>query len=488
MSDFKTVYPNAAALDPGKRINYTHGLVLGVDEFRQEQLHLLHKGRSHQYTLHGYGTVSGLDVVAQADKKDGVMKVHVRPGVAIDRLGREVTVTEERCAVLDNWLGLATNSSTIGAALGGSPATLALHVVLCYRECFTDTVPIPGGPCQSVEDSSAPSRIADSFELKLQLETPAFWEELGVFALGVLFRQLKVEEAADTLDIKGLETLLQELVERLQSLKQTCSPPLVVDKREIEFLVLDLLADDSGSPPFSPPSSPPGLPMVIHPDDIHFMLRHAWRLWLTVLAPQLAGAGCQCAAAGNPDEGCILLATLNMAVEEVAGAYRVLGTPQVDQDERPFLLPTRLLQEFVGLGATGNTVDNVVTYHPNLDSGYRIFAAGQLEVVRQDSTTTNVTLIRSINVAGGSATQTSLLGSNPSRSVQFLDIKFGGSGISDIDSVVFKAGIISGESKDEMSWQVVSIASQSIRIQITRHIEINSDYRFMFEVSEFKVG
>ena len=62
MSEFTTACPDAAALDPLKRVCYSTGLVLGVDEFRQEQEYFLAKDRLHQRALHGYGTVCGLKV------------------------------------------------------------------------------------------------------------------------------------------------------------------------------------------------------------------------------------------------------------------------------------------------------------------------------------------------------------------------------------------------------------------------------------------
>ena len=43
MSDFVTDYPDSITLDPHKRPFYTHGLVLGVDEFRQQELYHLEK-------------------------------------------------------------------------------------------------------------------------------------------------------------------------------------------------------------------------------------------------------------------------------------------------------------------------------------------------------------------------------------------------------------------------------------------------------------
>ena len=47
--------PPSTGLDPDKRVKYSLGLVLGVDEFEQEQHYLLGRGRQHNRALHGYG-------------------------------------------------------------------------------------------------------------------------------------------------------------------------------------------------------------------------------------------------------------------------------------------------------------------------------------------------------------------------------------------------------------------------------------------------
>ena len=62
MSDFKSSSLALEQADFRKRVNYTFGLVLGADEFIQEQSYFLAKHRRHNQWLHGYGTVDGLKV------------------------------------------------------------------------------------------------------------------------------------------------------------------------------------------------------------------------------------------------------------------------------------------------------------------------------------------------------------------------------------------------------------------------------------------
>ncbi len=72
--------------DPPRRVNFVAGAWLTAadlsveQEYHREMRYLLNR-------LHGYGTVSGLDVVVTRGR------VRVSPGVGIDALGREIIVT-----------------------------------------------------------------------------------------------------------------------------------------------------------------------------------------------------------------------------------------------------------------------------------------------------------------------------------------------------------------------------------------------------------
>jgi hypothetical protein len=69
-----------------QRVNYEFGLVLGVDEFVDEQCYFLEKEYQHNRALHGYGTVSGL-LVSAAETGDD-LEVQVGRGIGIDQYGR----------------------------------------------------------------------------------------------------------------------------------------------------------------------------------------------------------------------------------------------------------------------------------------------------------------------------------------------------------------------------------------------------------------
>ena len=314
MNDFKPAYPDKLNLDPYKRVYYSHGLVLGVDEFVQEELYLLERHRMHNRGLHGYGTVCGLRLDTR--ETDGQTEILVGPGVAVDPQGREIRVAEGQCARIDDWL--LRHHDEVAAQLGSppasSPAQLALHLVLCHAECATDQVPVPSGPCQSLERTMVPSRIADDFRLELRadLASPEQLEERALRDLVALLDAIPVLDAAGSMTEADMVELVRALL-------------------------------PGGSPPAASPPAPAG---HMRPDDAPELIRVAFRVWVTDVRPQLLSDGRNCAG-GPPAEDCVLLARVEFAVEDTAAGLRLSGAVHFDERERPFLLSSRLLQEYL---------------------------------------------------------------------------------------------------------------------------------------------
>jgi hypothetical protein len=328
---FQAATPTLQKLDPSKRVNYTFGLVLGAEEFLQSDAYFLAKHYLENRLLHGYGTLCGLDVLVQTTPQ---LEVQVTPGWAINPRGQEIHVSQLMCVQVNDWL--KANADALQAALGFMPAVLNLCVVLCYRECKTDVVPIPGEPCRTQTDAMAPSRIADSFELMLCLDRlaspplgsppydpmasgglclfrPPELEEDAARAFGSLLSQLQVSSTGPFLSLQQLEELVRELVQTVGS------PPL-------------------GSPPLSSP--PAGPPYFVRSQDAPDFQRAAFRTWITEVRPFVAaqqGAGPCC----PPPEKCVLLAELAVMLNPGWIASGVTA----DDSRRPFLVPTRLLQE-----------------------------------------------------------------------------------------------------------------------------------------------
>jgi|GEM_PF-1782135 len=353
--EFKTAAPDSAVLDPHKRVRYSTGLVLGKGDFDQEQVYFMERDRLHQRALHGYGTVLGLGVAVR-DGADGRPEVTVAPGLAVTPRGASVCVPRAQCARLDDWLtahrddltgvGSPPGSPPASPPLGSPPGALSLWLALCPRDCETDPVPVLGDPCRTPEDLTVPSRIADDFCLELRLEAPAHEEEAGVRLLGALLRAVEVSE------IPGPDGVLtpEELAERVRRLVPVGSPPALPDLE-------DVIGPVPASPPGSPPDGPALADLTLHPDDAAAALAAAWRVWITEVRPTLAGGAAGCLDGGEP---CVLLARLDFDVAEAAaGALEVDGPVIVDEEERPWLLQTRVFQEWLpttwSLGETGGS-------------------------------------------------------------------------------------------------------------------------------------
>ena len=74
-----TAVTAGADLDLTKHVNYTAGMILGVDDFTQEFAYLAGRDRWLAREAIGYGTISGLSVRVEKDGADG-WRVNDRAG------------------------------------------------------------------------------------------------------------------------------------------------------------------------------------------------------------------------------------------------------------------------------------------------------------------------------------------------------------------------------------------------------------------------
>jgi hypothetical protein len=78
---------------PGpQRVNYTYGMVLGVDDFNTEQNYLRERLNRHNRVLHGTGIATGLGVTVEQDAAGS--RVIIAPGLALDPMGNEIAVAQ----------------------------------------------------------------------------------------------------------------------------------------------------------------------------------------------------------------------------------------------------------------------------------------------------------------------------------------------------------------------------------------------------------
>jgi hypothetical protein len=74
------------------RVNFFDGMLLTGDDLRVEQDYCRRMRYLHN-RLHGHGVVEGLEVTLERKGSE----VRVSPGWALDALGREIVLAEERC-------------------------------------------------------------------------------------------------------------------------------------------------------------------------------------------------------------------------------------------------------------------------------------------------------------------------------------------------------------------------------------------------------
>lgn len=322
-----------AEADPTKHVNFNVGMVLGVDDFTQEFAYLSGRDQWIVRDLIGYGTVRGLNVRIEVDATKGP-RVAVEPGVAVSPRGQMICVPAAQCAYLRNWVADHAEeiSPIIGSPLSPPDSTLLLYVVLCYRSCPTDNVPIAGEPCRSEDKLMAPSRLMDDFSLELRLEKPNQREENAVRDFVAWLKQVNISDDPSVPLDQFLQAIRDAAAEWLTS--PLSSPPG-------DFMF--------GSPPAA---------LNINTADVSDYLRAAFRVWVTELRPRWIARWHGCAAAHLEsdkahDENCLLLAELEVPLLPVSpGSWDIPNDPiPVNQDERPYLVHLRLLQEWLLSGA-----------------------------------------------------------------------------------------------------------------------------------------
>lgn len=332
MSDFSDS-TTPILLDPYKRVRYTHGLVLGVPEFEQEQLYFLEKGQVHTRALHGYGTANGLKLGV----KEGP-EVTVAPGLAVNAIGQLIRVTRTQCANLNTWLGRSEVRSTlqgleVNPVNSEGTGSVTVHVVLCYDECSVDPVTIPGAACRSQDDTVTPSRIVDSFRLNLSFTPPDQLEEDTVREFGALLRRIEVTDEGGPY---STEAELLDLVRALIPIEET-----------------DEETEEDGDGEEVEPAA-----LRIHPDDACEIYCAMLRVWVTEVRAALNGLE---GGTIPPTEGCVLLGTLDFNITNWTVSTPVADI-SIDESRRPILAHVRMLQEWIACGQSARRGEAVQTF------------------------------------------------------------------------------------------------------------------------------
>lgn len=156
--------PLDGALSP-ERVFYSVGALLGVEDFTAEQTY--HRSRLARALsfLEGPGTISGLKVDYQGPKGPDE-EIIVRPGIALDRLGRIIEVPRDACIRLNKWYQAQDASELVQgfhAASGGVIVDIFIRFISCDRAL---TPAFATGPFDAT-DYVSPSRTRDGYKLDL---------------------------------------------------------------------------------------------------------------------------------------------------------------------------------------------------------------------------------------------------------------------------------------------------------------------------------
>jgi len=196
------------------RLFFATGIMLDADDFRAEQLY--HRSRLSRALLylHGSGTVAGLLVewvrplAPGADPRfpKGVEEsIEVKPGMAIDRLGRVIEVPATACIRLGRWYEQQDPDELFKAfhsATPGEPkSVITVDVFIRFHVCERGKTPaLATGPFDAL-DAVQPSRLREFYKLELvaREEDPAplptdRWPDLGGIS-GAAARRTAIHKA-----------------------------------------------------------------------------------------------------------------------------------------------------------------------------------------------------------------------------------------------------------------------------------------------------
>ncbi len=139
-------------LFPFERNRYFYGKLLTVRDFEIEQKYTNDKRRLTNRLLHGYGIVSGLQVVYVDEKT-----VSIEPGLAIDGSGREIVVSSPVTQKLSLLPGFSDNDSSQIA-----------YLYIAYDEKGKE----PVHSIAKAEEESEYNRVAEGFRLFIKKTPP----------------------------------------------------------------------------------------------------------------------------------------------------------------------------------------------------------------------------------------------------------------------------------------------------------------------------
>src|SRR5712691_975262 len=342
----KSVSLADGTLSPDLRVNYNFGLVLGVNEFKQEQEYFLQKDYLYNRAFEGYGTVSGLRVTAEWLRGEDV-QITVGSGMAIDQFGRPIIMREAQCARLVAWLkrqeekkkGIIEDHRPEGRKKKKEEQErreerdLRVYIIARYDDYPVGQVPIAGQACNTGDTDPIYSRIHDSYNIDFSWDPPAMpaWESVRCFAKMMARVRIKVDAERDDTD---------EIIEQMRKLDEPDSIPLCAPPKKRSD---DDEDDDERNPRWFIPA-----------DQARTALDRIFTTWVTEVRPKLLPSLLDPAQAGTKAQPDILLAHIDFTLDDdwddKDPKIEEDGFDPPDNSGRPYLLPTQVVQEMLLLG------------------------------------------------------------------------------------------------------------------------------------------
>ena len=143
---------------------YWTGKLMLARDFVDEQKYVIEKLRHHNQKLHGFGIVCGLKVVQHPKEACRDRFVCVEPGTAVDCCGHDIVVREKDC--IDLWS--IPELKKLKDANDDKPHVL--KICIKYKECESEPIPKLYDECGCDEDTCAPNRVLESYELNVLVD------------------------------------------------------------------------------------------------------------------------------------------------------------------------------------------------------------------------------------------------------------------------------------------------------------------------------
>ena len=152
----------ALAADPFTSLAVHYGMLLGVSDFQAMLADPRGKLRLLQAWQHGPGVVWGLGVSVV----DASNELRVAAGLAVDGVGREVSLAVEHCVDVKAWLDAHRDEAQPVETPGA--ITFNVQVILRHSACLTRPVPAISSSCDGAAERTSWSRILETAELELR--------------------------------------------------------------------------------------------------------------------------------------------------------------------------------------------------------------------------------------------------------------------------------------------------------------------------------